>query len=93
MRRDPSRRWQQTGLLTFEDKNEDGRIQYYNDDNTAFRPVAEGYGWEGNYQDAVASCFEHSQNKPSTRFRRKSLNETDKGYKQPEKHSSGGREF
>ena len=41
-------RWQETGLLTFEDRNSDGRIQYYNDDNPAFRPVAESYGWQGN---------------------------------------------
>ena len=40
--------WEDTGLISFEDKNEDGRIQYYNDANEAFVPVAESYGWEGN---------------------------------------------
>ena len=42
-------RWQETGLLGFEDKNEDGRIQYYNDENEEFARMAEEeYGWEGN---------------------------------------------
>ncbi|HEX7718534.1 MAG TPA: sodium:solute symporter family protein [Woeseiaceae bacterium] len=40
--------WQQTGLLVFEDKNGDGRIQYYNDANPAFAATAEQYGWQGN---------------------------------------------
>ena len=40
--------WQKTGLLTFEDKNGDDRIQYYNDKNPAFAAQAEAYGWEGN---------------------------------------------
>ena len=42
------RRWEQTGLLAFEDRNGDGRIQYYNDANPAFAATAEAYGWEGN---------------------------------------------
>jgi len=42
------KRWEETGLLSFEDRNGDGRIQYYNDANPGFRPVAESYGWEGN---------------------------------------------
>ena len=42
------RTWEETGLLQFEDRNDDGRIQYYNDDNPAFAPRAEAYGWEGN---------------------------------------------
>ncbi|TGG91314.1 cation acetate symporter [Natronospirillum operosum] len=42
-------RWQQTGLLVFEDKNNDGRIQYYNDQNEEFAAMAEEeWGWEGN---------------------------------------------
>lgn len=42
-------RWEQTGLLAFEDKNEDGRIQYYNEDNEEFAAMAEEeYGWEGS---------------------------------------------
>ncbi len=40
--------WEATGLLTFEDKNGDGRVQYYNDANPEFAATAEGYGWQGN---------------------------------------------
>jgi cation/acetate symporter len=40
--------WETTGLLKFEDKNGDGRIQYYNDGNKEFAAKAEGFGWKGN---------------------------------------------
>jgi cation/acetate symporter len=40
--------WETTGLLQFEDKNEDGRIQYYNDKDPEFAAKAEGFGWKGN---------------------------------------------
>ena len=40
--------WEQTGLLKFDDKNGDGRIQYYNDANTEFEARAADYGWQGN---------------------------------------------
>jgi cation/acetate symporter len=40
--------WEETGLLRVEDKNGDGRIQYYNDANPAFRETAAAYGWRGN---------------------------------------------
>ncbi len=40
--------WQKTGLLSFDDKNGDGRIQYYNDANADFAGTAETYGWQGN---------------------------------------------
>ena len=40
--------WENTGLVVFEDKNGDGRIQYYNDANPDFAPVADSYGWQGN---------------------------------------------
>ena len=40
--------WESTGLLTFNDKNEDGRIQFYNDANKDFAEQAEQYGWKGN---------------------------------------------
>jgi len=40
--------WEQTGLLTFEDKNGDGLIQYYNDKNADFTATAESYGWAGS---------------------------------------------
>ena len=40
--------WEQTGLLAFEDKNNDGRIQYYNDQSEEFASIAEARGWEGN---------------------------------------------
>ncbi|MCF8483963.1 MAG: cation acetate symporter [Rhodobacteraceae bacterium] len=42
------RTWEVTGLLKFEDKNGDGRIQYYNDKSEAFKATAEGRGWAGN---------------------------------------------
>ena len=40
--------WEITGLLQYEDKNGDGRIQYYNDTNENFAAKAEAYGWKGN---------------------------------------------
>jgi cation/acetate symporter len=45
--------WEKTGLLKFEDKNGDGRIQYYNDKNAAFAAKAESYGWKGNEMTKV----------------------------------------
>jgi len=40
--------WETTGLLKFEDKNGDGRVQYYNDKNEEFAVKAAGFGWKGN---------------------------------------------
>ncbi|RBI86532.1 cation acetate symporter [Rhodosalinus halophilus] len=40
--------WQKTGLLGFEDKNGDGRIQYYNDADPEMQERAAEEGWEGN---------------------------------------------
>jgi cation/acetate symporter len=40
--------WETTGLLKYEDKNADGRIQYYDDKNEAFAAKAESFGWKGN---------------------------------------------
>ncbi|WP_312376936.1 sodium:solute symporter family protein [Stutzerimonas nitrititolerans] len=40
--------WEETGLIQFEDKNGDGRIQMYNDTNAAFAPTAQERGWNGN---------------------------------------------
>jgi cation/acetate symporter len=40
--------WEKTGLLKFEDKNGDGRIQYYNDKDADFAAKAESFGWKGN---------------------------------------------
>jgi len=40
--------WEETGLVGFEDKNGDGRIQYYNDANPEFKATADSYGWQGN---------------------------------------------
>jgi cation/acetate symporter len=40
--------WEKTGLLKFEDKNGDGRIQYYDDTNAEFSAKAENFGWNGN---------------------------------------------
>ncbi|MBK1716439.1 sodium:solute symporter family protein [Thiocystis violacea] len=42
------KRWETTGLLKFEDKNGDGRVQYYNDTNPEFAAKAEEFGWKGN---------------------------------------------
>jgi cation/acetate symporter len=42
------KKWETTGLLQFEDKNGDGRIQYYNDKNLDFAETAKEYGWNGN---------------------------------------------
>jgi len=39
--------WEVTGLIQYEDKNNDGRIQYYND-SEAFAPEAQARGWNGN---------------------------------------------
>lgn len=42
--------WENTGLLKFEDKNGDGKIQYYNDKSkdAEFLATAESKGWKGN---------------------------------------------
>lgn len=40
--------WEKTGLLEFDDKNGDGRIQYYNDSNPDYAATAASYGWAGN---------------------------------------------
>ena len=40
--------WEQTGLVQFEDRNGDGRIQYYDDANASFAASAERFGWRGN---------------------------------------------
>lgn len=49
-RPDWMKRWEKTGLLKFEDKNGDGRIQYYNDksNNPEALAKAEAAGWKGN---------------------------------------------
>ena len=41
------RTWETTGLITYTDKNNDGRIQMYND-VPAFAEVAESRGWAGS---------------------------------------------
>ncbi len=45
--------WEKTGLLAFEDKNGDGRIQYYNDQNAEFNTKADAWGWKGNEMTKV----------------------------------------
>ena len=52
-RPDWMKRWEKTGLLKFEDKNADGRIQYYNDKtkDTAVKAKADAAGWKGNEFD------------------------------------------
>ncbi|GAB5605215.1 sodium:solute symporter family protein [Sideroxyarcus sp. TK5] len=49
-RPDWMKRWEVTGLLKFEDKNGDGRIQYYNDKSKSeeAKAKAEAAGWKGN---------------------------------------------
>ncbi|OGA97289.1 MAG: cation acetate symporter [Burkholderiales bacterium RIFCSPHIGHO2_12_FULL_69_20] len=49
-RPDWMKRWEKTGLLKFEDKNGDGRIQYYNDKtkNADAKAKADAAGWKGN---------------------------------------------
>ena len=43
--------WEVTGLIKFEDKNGDGRIQLYNDKAAGFAATAEERGWKGNELD------------------------------------------
>ncbi len=40
--------WETTGLLKYQDKNGDGRIQYYNDKNPEMAKKAAQWGWKGN---------------------------------------------
>ncbi|TGN41980.1 cation acetate symporter [Marinobacter confluentis] len=40
--------WEVTGLIQFNDKNSDGRIQFYNEGNADFAEEAASRGWEGN---------------------------------------------
>ena len=40
--------WQKTGLLDWEDKNGDGKIQYYNDASAEMQEKAAANGWAGN---------------------------------------------
>ena len=40
--------WENTGLLSYEDKNGDGRVQYYDDRNPSFAAEAKQFGWQGN---------------------------------------------
>lgn len=49
-RPDWMKRWEVTGLLSWQDKNDDGRIQYYNDksNDQAFMDRADEAGWKGN---------------------------------------------
>ncbi|MEO1153005.1 MAG: sodium:solute symporter family protein [Pseudomonadota bacterium] len=47
-RPDWMKNWEVTGLLRFEDKNGDGRIQFYNDQSEAFAAQAAERGWQGS---------------------------------------------
>jgi cation/acetate symporter len=40
--------WQETGLITFDDKNGDSRIQVYNDSNPDFAETEAARGWNGS---------------------------------------------
>ena len=48
-----ARTGEEHGLLDWEDKNGDGRIQYYNDKNADFAAKAESFGWKGNEMTKV----------------------------------------
>jgi cation/acetate symporter len=58
-RPDWMKRWEKTGLLKFEDKNGDGRIQYYNDKtkDAGVLKKAEEAGWKGNELDVNADII------------------------------------
>ncbi|TQV74404.1 sodium:solute symporter family protein [Denitrobaculum tricleocarpae] len=47
-RPDWMKNWEATGLLKFEDKNGDGRIQFYNDKSESFAATAAANGWQGS---------------------------------------------
>ncbi len=49
-RPDWMKNWEKTGLLKFEDKNGDGKIEFYNDKSKdeAFNTAAAAKGWAGN---------------------------------------------
>ncbi|MDH3264089.1 MAG: VC_2705 family sodium/solute symporter, partial [Paracoccaceae bacterium] len=47
-RPDWMKNWEVTGLLTYEDKNGDGRMQFYNDKSEGFAATATERGWAGN---------------------------------------------
>ncbi|HLT93871.1 MAG TPA: sodium:solute symporter family protein [Membranihabitans sp.] len=40
--------WEHTGLITFDDKNQDGNIDYYNDENPEYAAKAAAEGKRGN---------------------------------------------
>jgi cation/acetate symporter len=40
--------WSTTGLLSWDDRNGDGRIQYYNEESAGMQSIAEQRGWQGN---------------------------------------------
>jgi cation/acetate symporter len=58
-RPDWMRRWEKTGLLKFNDKNGDGRIQYYNEatKDPAAQQKAAAAGWKGNELDVNADII------------------------------------
>jgi probable sodium:solute symporter len=47
-RPDWMKNWEVTGLLQFEDKNGDGKIQWYNDNSESFAATAQERGWTGS---------------------------------------------
>ena len=42
------KKWEKTGVLRHNDKNKDGRIQYYSDKNEKLNKELESFGWMGN---------------------------------------------
>lgn len=46
------------GRLVFEDKNHDGRVQYYDDTNKELAGEADSFGWKGNELTTIdGNCF------------------------------------
>ena len=61
--------WEETGLLRFEDKNGDGRIQYYNDRNLEFQATARSHGWDGNELSVCGRHHRPHRSNPETAVR------------------------
>ena len=55
--------WEKTGLLQHNDKNKDGRIQYYNDQNAEFAEKAKtSFGWAGSELEHVPFSIKGESN-------------------------------
>ena len=61
------RTWEETGLLVYEDKNNDGRIQYYNDENPAMEEALLRWKFEF-YQQLVEAHSARYRPPPAEQF-------------------------